>query len=585
MIRKAIVLILLGTFGLTGTAWAGTYSGGTGEPNSPYKIATANDLNDIGNHIEDFNDCFILVNDINMAGYNGTQFNIIGALGDPFTGVFDGNGHTISNFSYEISSGYSIGLFRIVDDPNAVIKNLSMVDPNINGGTGDGVGALVGELANGTISGCAVQGGRISGRRYIGGLVGQARRPYGVKTLTNCYSKCTVSGDYGIGGVVGVLWPMKGQVTIRYCSSTGSVSGGKYVGGVVGNLEGSIYDCNSSAVVSGDDYVGGLVGSAIAPVGEIINCSAVGNVTATGDFVGGLVGENMESHISDCCEAGDVEGSSMVGGLIGYNYDGGIINCHATGNVRSDCGHAGGLVGRSGGYRAIISDCYSTGTVSATPDAFCLGGLVGDNFEDGTITDCYATGDVNGLGLDDAGGLAGRNKSGIITSCYANGSVSGFCYIAGLVGENLGAVINCFAGGSVDGNEIVAGLIADNVGEVANCYAAGSVSGDIIIGGLVGENNNGSYTKCFWDSDMNPDVNGIGNTTDPNVIGKTTVEMSMESTFTDAGWDFVEVWGIGEGQTYPFLRFYPAGDLNHDGRVDFFDVAILADDWLAGTNN
>jgi hypothetical protein len=84
---------------------------------------------------------------------------------------------------------------------------------------------------------------------------------------------------------------------------------------------------------------------------------------------------------------------------------------------------------------------------------------------------------------------------------------------------------------------------------------------------------------------MNPDINGIGNTTDPNVIGKTTAEMQTESTFTDAGWNFVEVWNIGENQTYPLLRVRPTGDLNHDGRVDFFDVAILADDWLAGTNN
>ena len=35
-------------------------------------------------------------------------------------------------------------------------------------------------------------------------------------------------------------------------------------------------------------------------------------------------------------------------------------------------------------------------------------------------------------------------------------------------------------------------------------------------------------------------------------------------------------------QTYPYLRIYPAGDLNHNSRVDFEDFAIFADNWLAG---
>ncbi|MHC4388583.1 MAG: hypothetical protein ACYSX1_08235, partial [Planctomycetota bacterium] len=100
------------------------------------------------------------------------------------------------------------------------------------------------------------------------------------------------------------------------------------------------------------------------------------------------------------------------------------------------------------------------------------------------------------------------------------------------------------------------------------------------VGGLVGHDDGGSYTKCFWDSDVNADVNGIGNTTDLNVLGKATAEMQMEDTFTDADWDFVEVWDIGERQTYPFLRTHPTGDIDHDDKVDWFDVAILAEYWL-----
>lgn len=63
ILTLAVVVLLVG---LSGGVCAGTYSGGTGEPNSPYRIETAEDLNDIGNHVEDFNKCFVMVNDINL---------------------------------------------------------------------------------------------------------------------------------------------------------------------------------------------------------------------------------------------------------------------------------------------------------------------------------------------------------------------------------------------------------------------------------------------------------------------------------------------------------------------------------------
>jgi len=89
-----MILFLLA--GLTGSVRAGTYSGGDGSPENPYLIATAEDMNDIGANPDDWDAHFLLVADINLADYTGTQFNIIGG----FTGVFDGNDHTISNFTY-----------------------------------------------------------------------------------------------------------------------------------------------------------------------------------------------------------------------------------------------------------------------------------------------------------------------------------------------------------------------------------------------------------------------------------------------------------------------------------------------------
>jgi len=87
-------------------------------------------------------------------------------------------------------------------------------------------------------------------------------------------------------------------------------------------------------------------------------------------------------------------------------------------------------------------------------------------------------------------------------------------------------------------------------------------------------NDSGFVEDSFWDIETSDQLASAGGT------GKTTAEMQTKSTFTDAAWDFVEIWGIGEKQTYPFLRFAPAGDFNYDKKVDLFDLAILASHWL-----
>ena len=60
--------------------------------------------------------------------------------------------------------------------------------------------------------------------------------------------------------------------------------------------------------------------------------------------------------------------------------------------------------------------------------------------------------------------------------------------------------------------------------------------------------------------------------------------MQQENTFTNANWDFSNIWAIYENQirSYPLLRQRIIGDLNRDRRVNMLDFAILADNWLAG---
>jgi len=64
----------------------------------------------------------------------------------------------------------------------------------------------------------------------------------------------------------------------------------------------------------------------------------------------------------------------------------------------------------------------------------------------------------------------------------------------------------------------------------------------------LGWNYSGTTTDSFWDTNTSGQSWSAGGT------GKTTVEMKTKSTFTDAGWNFVTIWDIVEGQTYPFFK-------------------------------
>jgi len=309
-------------------AEAGKYSGGSGEPNDPYRIATAEDLNDIGNRPEDWNKHFILINDVNIADYAGTAFSIIGDISNPFTGVFDGQGHRVRNFTWTSSGTQLIGLFGYVGY-GGQIKNLGMENVSINAGNGSYVGGLAGLNYHGTITDCYSTGSISGTGTKVGGLVGCNYS--GFSTITGSHFTGSVSGDYEAGGLVGRNY---GQIT--NCDSTGKVTGKIYVGGLVGANynNGSVSTCYSRANVSGDYDVGGLVGRN-CEAGGIADCYSRGSVTGN-DEVGGLVGDNYNGTITRCYSVGSVAGLDEVGGLVGVNEFCELI-CDEWGRCRWEC--------------------------------------------------------------------------------------------------------------------------------------------------------------------------------------------------------------------------------------------------------
>jgi hypothetical protein len=63
--RSMLLIVVLVQFYASSHAYA-QYGGGTGEPNNPYQIATAEDLMALGDSPEDYDKHFILTADIDL---------------------------------------------------------------------------------------------------------------------------------------------------------------------------------------------------------------------------------------------------------------------------------------------------------------------------------------------------------------------------------------------------------------------------------------------------------------------------------------------------------------------------------------
>jgi hypothetical protein len=555
---------------LASPAQARLYSGG-GTAEEPFIIDSAAEMNDIGNNLADWNKHFKLMANIDLAGYSENNFNLIGIdWNDFFAGTFDGNGHTISNFTYTFTGPYNMGLFRYVSGSSAAIKNLTLIDPNTNAGTADDTGILVGRLLNGaTMSNCHIQNGRMVANNEngtIGGLAG-----FNSASIIDCSAQVHVTGygntggSVGLGGLVGY-----NNGTITKCYVTGVVDGNDYyTGGLVGKNDdnGILSKCYASASIEGTHKVGGLVGD---NSGTISDCNATGTVTGTWS-TGGLVGFNWGS-IERCQSNTNVTGDYEVGGLIGASYMGSISYCYTTGDVLGGTAGAddvGGFIGRSSDP---ISNCYADCNVTGVD---YVGGFVGDNVN--TLTNCYAAGSVSGN--ERVGGMAGMNQS-IISGCYSVGALAqGEKYIGGMVGLNTTAseISNCYSYQDVSCTWLGGGLIGRNNGTVTNCYSVGNVSGILNIGGLIGSNY-ATVENSFWNTETALPATASDGGTDKN-----TSEMQTESTFTSANWDFTTpIWEICEGTNYPKLAWQIplVGDFVCPDGVEVNDLALLCEQWL-----
>ncbi len=296
MEKLTVCLFLITAFTFM-QAWG--YSGGTGEPDDPYQIATAADLIALGETPDDYDKHFIITADIDLnpelPGRKVFNRAVIAPdtddtekwfQGTPFTGTLDGSGHRLYNLT--ITGQSYLGLFGAV--VGAVVRGLGLEELNING-KGNQIGGVSG-YNWGQIT-ASYSTGNVSGGWRVGGLAGLTEGG----SIGESYSACNVDGDSRVGGLVGSNF--EGSVFLSY--STGTVTGREYVGGLVGlnsldgftsfppsRAPGYITHCYSTGAVTGSLGIGGLVGHNGS---RITNCYSVGVVLGT-EHVGGLVGES-----------------------------------------------------------------------------------------------------------------------------------------------------------------------------------------------------------------------------------------------------------------------------------------------------
>ena len=182
----------------------------------------------------------LLMNDIDLSVY--PNWSPIGTLNlnwsdvsRPFSGVFDGQNHTISNLTCTSATNGYAGLFGNFD---GTVQNLILRDAQIT--SESNAGAVVSNNYGGRVLNCAMIGGSVKGKSIAGGVVS-----YNRGTVENCYATGDVTSLSGswicyVGGVVGYNYT---NGTVQSCYAAGRVESEKHAGGAVGGNYGTVQNC------------------------------------------------------------------------------------------------------------------------------------------------------------------------------------------------------------------------------------------------------------------------------------------------------------------------------------------------------
>ena len=302
---------------------------GSGTKEDPYRIYNAVQLNQVRHFCGQGVVYFSLEADIDMTQWiaenNPSQGWLpIGDGTSYFSGIFNGNGHTISNLWINRPNTDNIGLFGIsgVDIMNLKLENADFV-----------------------------------GNSNVGGFVGYSKDA----RINSCTFCGNVTGKYNVGGICGVF---RRSGSCNSCIFYGNITGENCIGGICGNGEHEttsssdikIIDCKSFCHISGRDDLGGIIGS---------------------DFQWASM---HKLQVENCFSYSLINGHTNIGGICGASecsdYGNAVFkNCYTYCNINSinDNSSSGGIIGLVSNANVEVSDCYSNGRINGT----CSGGIIG----------------------------------------------------------------------------------------------------------------------------------------------------------------------------------------------------------------
>lgn len=233
-----------------------------------------------------------LTTDLDLTGSDFTSIPL-------FSGVFEGQGYTISGFSIS-GSGSKQGFFRQLLS-GAVVRDLNLTGSVLPAGSRQDVGGIAG-VSYGEIRNCTFSGA-VGGTRAVGGIAGLNQAG---GQVVNCRVEGMIAGEHRTGGIVG--------------ENLGLVSGCESRASVNTTYQSKIETQEIDATLEADELLsltdaGGIVGYSS---GIIENCTNYGNVgyNHVGYNIGGIVGR-QSGRVENCANNGTVLGRKDVGGILG----------------------------------------------------------------------------------------------------------------------------------------------------------------------------------------------------------------------------------------------------------------------------
>lgn len=286
-----------------------------------------------------------LENDLDLSGHEWISIGTVLGGEYPeysFCGVFDGQGHVISNLysheSYIEGADESHNLLRNAlfgSVYNGEVKNLGVanaeiwIDPKDDSSAGKGI--LVDWMGKSKITNCWTSGSIYSGTKIeknIGGIVGITMQGC---TISGCYSTATLTGNFTnseryytepdpaawpsdtIGGIVGARFD--GNLTVTDCWFDGKIAVNSIkaaVGGIVGYTDdqlgsGTVNNCMVTTTDMGVDKDGNTCWVAYALGGTVENCYWPNDMKAYDPsplaYVGGQSNEEQGTAVTDFTSA------------------------------------------------------------------------------------------------------------------------------------------------------------------------------------------------------------------------------------------------------------------------------------------